>query len=154
VILLDSDILLIDTRYPNDPRATVSSQCLQQLKADAGDLGITMQVMLEVVGVLSFNTSAGQIPLLPAQITATYNLAVLPDPRNHLDYAGCTFIEGVDQMCRSMALGDAVLAVQIARYANSAQCLLTWNAKHFVGKIVIPVFTPEEWLQQRLGQTP
>lgn len=53
-----------------------------------------------------------------------------------------------------MSLGDAVQAVQIAKYASLADCLLTWNAKHFQGKLVLPVHTPVEWLQQRLGRTP
>jgi hypothetical protein len=48
-----------------------------------------------------------------------------------------------------MALGDAVQAVQIARNASHADCLLTWNARHFVGKTAVPVLTPEDWLDQR-----
>ena len=43
-----------------------------------------------------------------------------------------------------MALGDAVQAVQIRRYAHDAQCLVTWNARHFQGKVAIPVLTPED----------
>jgi len=45
-----------------------------------------------------------------------------------------------------MSLGDAVQAVQIAHNASHAQCLLSWNAKHFSGKMAIPVLTPEDWL--------
>ena len=46
-----------------------------------------------------------------------------------------------------------VQAVQIAKYAGSAQCLLSWNARHFQGKLVIPVLTPQEWLNQQTGTT-
>jgi len=38
-----------------------------------------------------------------------------------------------------MSLADAVQAVQIARFAGHADCLLTWNARHFQGKLTIPV---------------
>ena len=57
-------------------------------------------------------------------------------------------------MTQKMALGDAVQAVQIRMFAPHADALLTWNAKHFKGKIVIPVLTPEEWLQQQPPPVP
>jgi len=47
-----------------------------------------------------------------------------------------------------MALGDAVNAVQIGQFVAHAECLLTWNAKHYQGKLAIPALTPEEWWQQ------
>ena len=52
-----------------------------------------------------------------------------------------------------MSLDDSVQAVQIRRYAPFAECLLTWNAKHFQGKIAVPVMTPVEWLRKR-GEIP
>jgi hypothetical protein len=48
-----------------------------------------------------------------------------------------------------MALGDAVQAVQIDRYARHASRLLTWNARHFIGKLAIPVQTPQDWIAQQ-----
>ncbi len=52
-------------------------------------------------------------------------------------------------MAQRMSLGDAVMAVQIATDAPQATAFVTWNAKHFRGKLVVPVFTPEEWLSQQ-----
>jgi hypothetical protein len=57
-------------------------------------------------------------------------------------------------MAEQMALGDAVQAAQITRYAPNALALLTWNARHFTGKVAIPVLTPQEWLNQQAGQPP
>jgi hypothetical protein len=154
VILLDGDVLLIDQRYTNDPKFARNQQALQQIQADGLDLGITAQALLETVGILSFNTPPAQVPQLPQRLVTLFNLTVVPDFQQYPDYAGCTITELMTQMSSQMALGDAVLAVQIARYASSADCLLTWNARHFQGKLVIPVLTPEEWLNQRLGTTP
>jgi len=56
-------------------------------------------------------------------------------------------------MSRQMSPADAVQAAQIARHASHAECLLTWNARHFRGKLVIPV-VPEEWLTQRGTRIP
>ena len=153
VILLDSDFLLIDRRYQNDPRYANNRRAIDFAQANSISLGITAQALLEVIGILSFNVAPTSLPTLAPALISLYGLTVLPDFHTHPDYASCTVAELVVQMAKQMALGDAVLAVQIARYANDADCFLTWNARHFQGKIVIPVLTPEEWLLQQ-GTTP
>ena len=50
------------------------------------------------------------------------------------------------QIAKKMSLGDAIQVAQIVKYAPGASCLVTWNAKHFLGKLAIPVLTPAEWL--------
>jgi hypothetical protein len=154
VILLDSDVLLIQLRYKRDPKFGVNQQALQQPQQDKTPCGVTLQALLEVVGVLSFGTAKADIPQLPADVTNQYGLVVIPDVQQSPEYAGCTVAELMVQMSQQMSLGDAVQAAQIARYASRAHGLLTWNSKHFVGKVVIPVLTPQEWLNQRLSGTP
>ena len=149
MILLDADVLLIDVRYPNDARFLVNRQFLDQIRAGSVVAGITSQALLEVVGILSFNLSAARVVQLPRQLLVQYGMSVLPDWDERSDYAGCSVQDLVAQMSRRMSLGDAVQAVQIARYAASAEALITWNAFHFSGKMIIPALTPEEWLSQR-----
>jgi hypothetical protein len=149
VILLDSDVLLIDQRYRSDPRYQINRRAIEHAQANAVALGVTAQALLEVVGILSFNVSPSAVAALPSMLTALYGLTVRPDFMAHPDYAGCTVAELVAQMGTQMALGDAVQAAQIARYARDALCLLTWNARHFQGKSAILVLTPEEWLKQQ-----
>lgn len=146
MILLDSDVLLIDIRYPQDPRFGVNSLALQTLGTASIPLGIMAHTLLEIIGILSFNVSPGNIPKLSANITGRYGLQVILDPAQFPEYAGCTYADLMNQIRQQMALGDAVQAVQIARFASRSQCLLTWNARHFFGKLVIPVLTPQEWL--------
>jgi hypothetical protein len=154
MILLDSDILLIAHRYQKDPRFPVNDQVLQDLHAASVPLGITVQVLLEVVGILSFNVAAGTVARLPYLLVGVHGLLVFPDLQQFPEYAGCTIDELIAQMDRQMSLPDAVQAVQITRYANHAEGLLTWNARHFKGKLTIPVLTPREWLNQRGGAIP
>jgi hypothetical protein len=149
VILLDSDVLLIDQRYQNDPRYLVNRQAIELAQANSVSLGLTAQAFLEVIGILSFNLSPAALAALPSALISLYGLTVRPDLKTHPDYAGCTAPELLTQMATQMALGDAVQAVQIAHYASDPQCLLTWNARHFQGKIAISVLTPEEWLKQQ-----
>jgi hypothetical protein len=154
MILLDSDVLLIELRYKNDPKFALNQQALDQIAKDGIRPAVVSHTLLEVVGNLSFGVSKALIPGLPQLVIQRCNLRVFPDPLQQPHYADCTFDEIINQISHQMALADAVQAVQIARHAPTATCLLTWNARHFVGKLVIPVLTPEEWLIQRLGRTP
>ena len=154
MILLDADVLLVDHRYPQDPKHVRNRKALDRLKQDAHEVGITVQALLEVVGVLSFTTPLADIPNLSDMKTRQYGLRVIPDPLTDPNYAGVMFAEVVTQIATRMSLGDAVQAVQIARFAPHADALLTWNAKHFRGKSIVPVLTPDEWLQQQPPTAP
>ncbi len=154
MILLDSDVLLIAHRYQNDARFPVNDQALQQIRAESIALAITAQALLEVVGILSFSVPSGTVGRLPHYLVGLYGFLVFPVLQQAPDYAGCTVAELLVQMDQQMSLPDAVQAVQIARHASYAECLLTWNARHFKGKLVIPVFTPQDWLTQRSGANP
>ena len=149
MILLDSDIIILDLRYTRDPRFAVNQQALHLMRTQKMRVGMTVQGHLEVTGNLSFNLPANAISLVPSRLVTLYGLEIIPDPQVHPQYAGVTIDDLVQQMSRQMALGDTVQAVQIARYAADADCLLSWNARHFAGKLVIPVLTPEDWLRQR-----
>ncbi len=156
MFVLDADVILTDCRYQRDSRHAVTRQVLDMLRQSGHPLGITTQALLEVAGVLSFNVSAHLISTLPTAIQTQYQLVVIPNPESVPDYAGCSFAELVHQMQEKMGLGDAVMSVQLRKFAPPNSTLLTWNAKHFVGKIAIPVLTPAEWLAQQnpTGPTP
>lgn len=149
MILLDADVLLIDIRYPNDARFPVNRELLDRIRSQGRSVGITTQALLEIVGVLSFNVSSSKIELLPDLLCVQYGLIPIPDPEHHPNFAGCSFREAVSQISRKMSLGDAVQAVQIERFTAAGACLLSWNAKHFNGKLAAHVQTPSEWLAQQ-----
>jgi hypothetical protein len=151
VILLDADVLLIDIKYHNDPKFARNRLALTALAASGSPLAVPTQVILEVVGVLSFNIPAADVPKVWPRVRSAYNLQVVPDPAVVPDHCGCTPDEVLAQMVKKMAAGDAVIAAQIEKYAPGAIAFITWNLKHFRGNLVITVLTPEEWLQQ---QTP
>lgn len=148
MILLDSDVLVIDLRYLRDARYAGNRRFLDHALANRLTLGITSHTLLEIIGLSSFNIPVTDIPTLVASIPARYSLQVIPDPVGFPDYAHCRVQDVLHQMTLRMALGDAVNAVQINKFAAYANCLLTWNAKHYQGKLPIPVLTPEQWWQQ------
>lgn len=154
MILLEADVILIDRKFTNDVRHGTNRAALDRLRADGHTLAMVAHTVLEVVGVMSFGTPAADVPLIPNALSVVYGILIIPDPATEPDYARCTFDELLRQMSLKMSLGDAVQAVQIAKFVPQADALLTWNAKHFRGKVVIPVLTPEEWLQQQPPAAP
>jgi hypothetical protein len=149
VILLDADVIQIDHKFVNDTRYAINRVAIDRLKVDGHALAMVAHTVLEVVGVLSYGTPAANIPLIPTALQKAYGIIIIPDPVYASDYAQCSFNDLLDQMSEKMSLPDAVQAVQIRMFAPHADALLTWNAKHFKGKIAIPVLTPEEWFQQQ-----
>ena len=156
MILLDADIILIDRKYSTDPRWPVNRAALDRFSTEGLPLGMVSHAVLEVVGVMSYGTATQDIPLIPAAIQIAYGIAIIPDHVLEPDYARTTFDELIRQMSMKMSLGDAVQSIQIASFFPTADLLLTWNAKHFVGKLAIPVMTPADWLahQAPAGPTP
>jgi len=153
VILLDADVILIDQKIVNDTRYAINRAAIDRLHGDGHALAMVAHTVLEVVGVLSYGTPVANIPLIPIALQKTYGIIIIPDPIYSSEYAQCSFSDLLHQMSQKMSLPDAVQAVQIRMFAPHANALLTWNAKHFRGKIVIPVLTPEEWLQQQTPPT-
>jgi hypothetical protein len=149
VIILDADVLIVDLAYPNDPNYPTNRRFLDYVALNGIDSQVTTQGLLEVIGKRSYNTPVAAIAGLPTVLLVRYVLKLIPDPAVTPEYAGCTFDEVVAQIGTQMSLGDAVMAVQIAKFAPTATALVTWNAKHFHGKLVVPVLTPDEWLQQQ-----
>ncbi len=150
MILLDAAVILIDRKYITDVRHATNRAALNRMRADGHSLAMTAHAVLEVVGVMSHGTPTADIPLIPTALRTVYGMAIVPaDPTIDADYARCTFDDLLVQMSTKMALGDAVQAVQIRLFAPTVDALVTWNAKHFRGKVAIPTLTPEEWLQQQ-----
>lgn len=149
MILLDADVILIDRKYFTDLRHPVNKAALARLLAERLPLGMVAHAVMEVVGVMSHGTPTADIAKIPDALRTIYGLSINPDPVTTPEYAGCTYAEILGQMATKMSLGDAVQALQIAKFVSSTATLITWNAKHFRGKLTIPVLTPEEWLLQQ-----
>jgi hypothetical protein len=55
-------------------------------------------------------------------------------------------------MEKRMALKDAEIALIVEQHASALSAFVSWNAKHFVGKLGVPTLTPPEWLRGEAGR--
>ncbi len=77
MICIDSDVFLIDLRYPGDHRARTTRAFLETV-AGSGSAAATVFNVLAVTGVLSFNLSYQQVVDFYAHFPRRYNVRVLP----------------------------------------------------------------------------
>jgi predicted nucleic acid-binding protein len=141
VICIDSDVFLIDLRYPADHRARATRAFLETV-ARSGDAATTVFNVLEVTGVLSFNLSDQQVVDFYAHFPRRYNVRVLPyhDPAQRLP--ALPLRQVLQTIQRKMAFGDALIATLVNRLHSALEAFVTWNDAHFQGRLAVPIFTP------------
>jgi predicted nucleic acid-binding protein len=147
VILVDSNVFVIDLRYPRDPLHGVNRRFLDRL-AERGSGATTLVNLLEVAGILSFNLNSQQTRELLAHLPRKYGITVVPE----LDLDGVLPSTGmrplVDQIAGRSSFGDA-LVIEMARvYASDASHFVTWDDGHFFGRTPMRVATPREMLKR------
>jgi hypothetical protein len=141
VICIDSDVFLIDLRYPADPRARATKAFLNWA-VETGRGATTIINLLEVTGVLSFNLSGQQLVDFYAHFPRRYNVRVLPSHGEGQRLPALRSAEILRVMLRKVAFGDAIIATLVNRLQSNVEGFVTWNTSHFVGRVTVPVFTP------------
>jgi hypothetical protein len=146
VIFVDSNLFVIDLRYRDDRNYHVNRRALDRLR-DEGT-GMTGLInLLEVCGILSFNLSADALHALYAHFARRYAITVVPDSGHDTPFTTATAGELLSRMEQRMALKDAEIALTVDKHA-SVSTFLSWNAKHFAGKLSVDALTPREWLRR------
>lgn len=147
VIFVDSNLFVIDLRYRDNPNYRVNRRALDRL-AEGGQGMTSVLNLLEVCGILSFNLSASALHGLYLHFARRYRVTVVPaatyDTRLPAPSAGAVLA----RMEQRMALKDAEIALVVEQHAATLDAVVTWNAKHFAGKLAVPAFTPREWLRR------
>lgn len=141
MICIDSDVFLIDLRYPADRRAPATRAFLETV-ARSGDAATTVFNVLELTGVLSFNLSDQQVVDFYTHFPRRYNVRILPYHNPAQRLPALPLRQVLNTMQRKMAFGDALIATLVNRLQNALQAFVTWNDVHFQGRLAVPVFTP------------
>jgi hypothetical protein len=146
LIVVDTNIFVIDLRYPRDRHFTVNRKFLQKL-AQTGKGATTIFNVLEVCGILSFNLNNQQLQELFHHFSQKYHVQILPFAE--LDRP-LPFLTGSDifgYLEQKASFGDALLMATITTHVHDAVQFISWDAPHFRGKLPIPVLTPNEFLR-------
>jgi hypothetical protein len=148
VVIIDTDVLLIEFRFQRDKKYPVNNQFLSIVKTAGG--AITVCTLMEFLGNMSFNVDASKLVKWQSWLRDAYNLAIrLPEApySNANDIIHSLFYENPFQrICRSpIAFMDALI-LDLAEQVKDGEAFVTWNAKHFAGKTSLAVHTPEEYL--------
>jgi predicted nucleic acid-binding protein len=145
VILVDTNVFVIELRYHRDPLFPVNRRFLRRLSED-GTGATTLFNVLELAGILSFNLNEAQLLNLLALFPERYAVAILPplDLQSMLPQISQGAI--ARRIARRCAFGDALILEAAERYAPSGSCFVTWDSEHFTGRTALRVMTPKRAL--------
>jgi hypothetical protein len=150
LIFIDSNLFVIDLRYPNDAYYRTNRRALDRIGGRG--LGMTSLLnVLEVCGILSFNLSPASLTDLYVHFARRYRLTVVPGGGEETPLPAPTARQVLGRMEGGMALKDAEIALVVDSNAAGLDAFLSWNAKHFAGRLAVPALTPEEWLRRTKG---
>ena len=147
LIVVDTNLFVIDLRYPRDRQFTVNRRFLQKLaQTEKGATSIFN--VLEVCGILSFNLNAQQLRELFHHFSQKYHVRVFPFATLDRPLPLLTGTDLFNHIEQKTSFGDALLMAAIMNYLPDASQFVSWDAPHFRGKMRLPVCTPAEFLRQ------
>lgn len=145
MILVDSNIFLIDRFFKRDPRFNENKSFLDKL----GQLDVYFSIfsLLELCGIASFNLSQYELNLWFFDFSIVYNVRIL-EPSFKRNIFGQEFFDDFltrlfDEIEKKATLLDALILKEINTY--NIGTLVTWNKKHFEHHGNFEVLTPEEF---------
>ena len=145
LVLVDTNVFVIDLRYKNDVHFNENSTFLDVISRNR--TGFTTLVnLLELCGILSFNLNEKQLLELWLYFQEQYKVSVIPTAT--LDDTFPTFVveELFDQIKKKASLGDALMLVMASKHMPFVKTMVTWDREHFLDKFPGTVLTPAEFL--------
>ena len=149
MILLDTNVFVIDRFFPRDERYEVNKQFVARLpKMEAG---FCIFSLFELCGISSFNLSPEELKRWSYHFDEVYGVEIVEPQGLYTVLAAEWFTRFSSQIFellgRKLTWGDAVL-LETAEYYE-VEAIITWNKKHFEGRTTIKTLTPEEYLMTK-----
>lgn len=144
MVLLDTNVFVIDRFFPRDDRYSTNQAFVAQLSTM--EAGFSIFSLFELCGISSFNLSSRELKRWMYHFDAMYDVAILGPRGLHTQLAVDWFeqfsMQLFDLFERKMTWGDAVLLHTAEAY--NVDAIVTWNTKHFKDRTAIRVLTPEQ----------
>jgi predicted nucleic acid-binding protein len=151
MVLLDTNVFVIDRFFPRDERYEVNKRFIAQLPEI--EAGFCIFSLFELCGISSFNLSPQELKRWSYHFDDVYSVEILELQGLYTTLAADWFAHFSHDMLelfgRKLTWGDAVLLQAAEDYAVEA--IVTWNKKHFEGRTTIKVLTPEEYQGEEKG---
>jgi hypothetical protein len=151
VVVIDTDVLLLDLAYPRDKRFAVNAAFLARIAKS--DPAVTLYNLMELLGQLSFNLAPAKLDTWQAWLIDAYQLTVIW-PIDPAEPAVSSFFRAeiferpfAKMRAQRMAFMDSLI-LNLAERTPDVDHFITWNAKHFKGKSPLSVLTPEEYVNR------
>jgi len=145
VILIDTNVFVIDLRYKNDSHYKANRKFLD-LVSEIHSGFTTVINLLEICGILSFNLSERQLRELWFYFPERYKVTVLPDTSIDSILPSARVSEAFDLIKQKMSFGDAYILAVALKIFPSLSMVVTWDKHHFQGKFPGRVLTPGQYL--------
>jgi predicted nucleic acid-binding protein len=146
MIFVDTNVFVLALRYPRDPNAAENHRFLEIVR-ERGD-GVTSVInVLETCGVLSFNLDARTLRSLFAYFGQRFAMEITGSTRDGpLIPASARELLGYE--ARRLSFGDALVAHALEVWTPGATAFVSWDARHFRGKIAPRALTPAEFIAE------
>ncbi len=149
MILLDTNIFVIDRFFPRDDRFEQNRHFVTvfpQLRC-----GFSIFSLLELCGISSFHLSTQELRRWMYSFEEAYPVEILPPlamkEASAASWLSSFFTSLFERIEHKLTLGDAFVLQTAEEYQVDA--LVTWNPKDFTDRTTLPVLTPAEFLVQR-----
>jgi hypothetical protein len=145
--VIDTPVFVIDLRYKRDRHFPANRAFLDHI-AKEGRAATTIFNLLEVCGILSFNLKDEQLKEMFHYFPQHYNIDVLPHSTLESPLPFLKTGDLFDIIARKTSFGDALIIAAVERDIPGAGCFVSWNARHFRGRLKVPALTPREFLDR------
>lgn len=145
--VIDTPVFIIDLRYRRDRNFVANRTFLDRVAEKRGG-ATTIFNLLEVCGILSFNLNKKQLKELFHYFPQHYRLEVLPHSTFDSPLPALKTGDLFEIISMKTGFGDALIVGAIEKYVPGAARFVSWNARHFRGRLSIPTLTPREFLDQ------
>jgi predicted nucleic acid-binding protein len=146
LVLLDTNIFVIDLRYKRDVYYK-SNRAFLDYTAQEKTGFTTIVNLLELCGILSFNLNESQLTELWFYFQDRYKVTVLPVSSLESEFPSVGIKEILELLKNRASLGDALMVVVAQKHMPFISTMVTWDKDHLENIFPGTVLTPQEFLQ-------
>ena len=145
LILIDTNIFVIDLRYKRDANFQVNQTFLSAIALSANGF-TTIINLLELCGILSFNLNRDQLLDLWSYFEDRYKITVLPEPKIQTTFPGIKIDRLFEKLCKKTSFGDALMMIVAEKHLPFVETMVTWDNEHIKDRYNGEVLTPIEYM--------